>query len=339
MTVPCRRPSPVQLSVYLSICLPSGLLFGALAGGCANTSGSTLAVCDPLTSAAAARSPWQDATVFTVVMENHSRGQIFGNPKAPYINQLARENAVAEGYHDSFVHPSEPNYFWMVAGQNFGILDDGDPISHHIATRSHIADQLELAGLSWKSYQESMGEPCGLASHGRYGAKHNPFVYFDDVNGWDGQAFHPEQRCVAHVVDYTELDGDIARRALPRYAFITPNLDNDMHDGSIADGDAWLARELPKLMATENYQHGGVIFLLWDEGGGSPASDDPPFIAISPRAAHGLRSKVDYDTSSYLKTVQDMLGVTELPCAAQSDRTTTQSMTDLFTMPLTGAST
>ena len=84
---------------------------------------------------------------------------------------------------------------------------------------------------------------------------------------------------------------------------------------------------------------GGVIFLRWDERGGSPASDDPPFIAISPRAAHGLRSKVDHDTSSYLKTVQDMLGVTELPGAAQRDRSTAQRMTDLFTMPLTGAST
>ena len=79
----------------------------------------------------------------------------------------------------------------------------------------------------------------------------------------------------------------------------------------------------------------GVIFLLWDEGGGSPASDDPPFIAISPNAVSGMRSQVDYDTSSYLKTVQNILGISELPCDAA--RTTVQSMTDLFAMPLTGA--
>jgi phospholipase C len=243
---------------------------------------------------------------------------------------------VAEGYHDSFVHPSEPNYFWMVAGQNFGVLDDSDPGSHHLASTSHIADQLELAGLSWKSYQESMGSPCGLTSHGRYAAKHNPFAYFDDINGWDGKAFHPEQRCNAHVVDYSQLDADIASHALPSYVFITPNLDSDMHDGSIGQGDSWLAREVPKLLATDGYKNGGVIFLLWDEGGGSPASDDPPFIAISPNAAHGTKSQTDYDTSSYLMTVQNILGLRPLPCAAAADRSTTAAMTDLFTAPLTG---
>jgi phospholipase C len=305
--------------------------------GCANTSGSTLATCNPLTNTATAALPqWKGGTVFTIVMENHSRGQIFGNTNAPFINRLASENAVAEGYHDSFVHPSEPNYFWMVAGQNFGVLDDADPGSHHLGATSHIADQIEGVGLSWKAYLENMGEPCGLTSHGRYGAKHNPFVYFNDINGWDGKAFHPEQRCNAHVVDYSQLDADIAAHALPSYVFITPNLDNDMHDGSIAQGDSWLANELPKLMATDNYQHGGVIFLMWDEGGGSPAADDPPFIAISPNAARGMRSQVDYDTSSYLKTVQNILGIGELPCAAASERSTVDNMADLFSVPLTG---
>jgi len=317
---------------------PRAVVLGSLvlAGCAANTSGTTLAVCQPLGPAPAppAATAWQAGTVFTVVMENHSRSQILGSAKAPYINQLAADNAVAEGYHDPFVHPSEPNYFWMVAGQNFGILDDGDPAAHHIAAQSHIADQLELAGFGWKAYQESMGAPCGLQSHGRYAAKHDPFVYFDDINGWDGTAFHPDARCAAHVVDYSQLDADIANHALPRYVFITPNLDNDMHDGSIAQGDAWLASELPKLMATDNFKNGGVIFLLWDEGGGTPAADDPPFLAISPNAARGARSQTDYDTTSYLKTVQDILGVSELPCAADGQRTTTASMTDLFTVPL-----
>ena len=309
-----------------------------LAGGCANTSGNTLAPCDPLASApASAAPPWKGGTVFTIVMENKSRGDILGNSRAPYINQLASQNAVALGYHDSYVHPSEPNYFWMVAGQNFGILDDGEPASHHIDARSHLADQIELAGLTWKTYQESMGAPCGLTSHGRYAAKHNPFVYFDDITGWDGKAFHPEQRCNDHVVDYSELDRDIANHALANYVFITPNLDSDMHDGSVSFGDSWLANEVPKLLATDNYKNGGVIFLLWDEGGGSPASDDPPFIAISPHVAPGMRSQVDYDTSSYLKTVQNILGLSALPCAEAVTRSIVSSMDDLFTVPVSAA--
>jgi phospholipase C len=318
--------------------VPRALVCGAVSLlGCVNNSGNTNVACDALTgTAAVAPAAWKGGTVFTIVMENHSRSQILGNSAAPYINQLARDHAVAEGYHDSFVHPSEPNYFWMVAGQNFGVLDDGDPADHHLDSTSHIADQLERAGLSWKAYQESMGSPCGLSSHGRYAAKHNPFAYFNDINGWDGKAFHPEPRCNAHVVDYSQLDADIASHALPRYVFITPNLDNDMHDGSINQGDRWLASELPKLLATDGYKNGGVIFLMWDEGGGTPVSDDPPFLAISPSAAHGTKSQTDYDTSSYLLTVQNILGLQPLPCAAAADRSTTAAMTDLFTVPLTG---
>jgi phospholipase C len=320
----------------MSIIARASVLGVFAVAGCANTSGNTFAVCSPQASATAnAPAQWQGGTVFTIVMENHSRGQIFGNSRAPYINQLASEHAVADGYHDSFVHPSEPNYLWMVAGQNFGVLDDGEPSAHHLDTQSHLVDQIEGAGLTWKAYQESMGAPCGLTSHGRYAAKHNPFVYFNDVNGWDGTAYHPDARCNSHVVDYSQLDIDIANHTLPRYVFITPNLDNDMHDAPIGTGDSWLANEIPKLLATDNYKNGGVIFLMWDEGGGSPAADDPPFIAISPNAAHGTHSQVDYDTSSYVKTVQNILGIDELPCADASVRTTVDNMTDLFTVPLT----
>jgi len=269
-------------------------------------------------------------------MENKSRGDIFGNSSAPFINQLAKQYAVADGYHDSYVHPSEPNYLWMVAGENFGILDDDDPASHSIDATSHIADQLELAGLSWKSYQESMGAPCGLVSHGRYAAKHDPFVYFDDINGWDGKTFQPSPRCQDHVVDYSQLDADIAVDEIPKYVFITPNLDDDMHDGSIAQGDLWLSTEMPKIMATTAYQNGGVIFLLWDEGSGTlTPSDDPPFIAISPNAAAGQQSKTSYDTSSYLKTVQGILGLDAVPCA--KDPAEVSTMTDLFSVPVSTA--
>jgi hypothetical protein len=54
---------------------------------------------------------------------------------------------------------------------------------------------------------------------------------------------------------------------------------------------------------------------------------------ISANAAHGTHSHIDYDTSSYLKTVQNILGVSELPCADAADRNTAASMTDLFTPP------
>lgn len=285
--------------------------------------------------------PKTSGTVFTIVIENHSASQIFGNfgnsmfknPQAPFLNKIAKQYAVAGAYHDTYVHPSEANYLWMASGENFDILDDDDPKSHSLDSTSHIADQIEDAGLTWKTYQESMGAPCGLKSHGRYAAKHNPFVFFSNINGWDGTKFQPSQRCIDHVVDYSELDKDIAAGTVPDYVFITPNLDNDMHDGSVNDADRWLEREITKIMATDAYKQGGVIFVLGDEGGGFPAKDDPPFIMISDLAKKGYVSMVDYDTSAYLKTVQTLLGLAPLPCDPERDAVPV--MNDLFETPLT----
>jgi phosphatidylinositol-3-phosphatase len=311
------------------------LAMGSAILGCTpNNSGSVNAECEELSAMAAPVTPTVKGTVFTIVVENHSASQVFDpNTGARFMTKMAAQYSTSLGYHDSFVHPSEANYLWMASGQNFDVLDDQDPIGHHLASTSHIADQIESAGLTWKTYQEAMGEPCGLKSHGRYAAKHNPFVFFDDINGWDGTQFQFSQRCVDHVVDYSQLDKDIAAGTVPDYVFITPDLDNDMHDGSIGQADKWLEREVGKIMESDAYKKGGVIFLFGDEGGGYPASDDPPFIIISDMVKKGFVSKVDYDTSSYLKTVESLLGLAHLPCdPARSD---VSAMDDMFEAPLT----
>lgn len=311
--------------------MPLALLFAAACGP--NTSGNTNTACRPLSATTATRPAAWTGTVFTIVMENHSRGNIFGSASAPFINGLAAQGAIANGYHDSYVHPSEPNYIWMVAGENFGILDDGDPGPGHVlVSESHLADQIDKAGLTWKTYQEDMTEPCGLHSGGAYAAKHNPFAFFVDLNGWDDQTqtMHSTPRCTEHIVNFNQLAGDLASGNVPDYVFITPNLNNDMHDGSIQQADTWLAGVVPQIMASARYQNGGALFLVWDEG--NSQGDDPPFVVVSPNTKPGTVSTTDYDTSSFLKTVQAMLGVEALPCDANPDAVAT--MDDLFTMPL-----
>ncbi|HEY4182927.1 MAG TPA: alkaline phosphatase family protein [Kofleriaceae bacterium] len=317
------------------------LLLSSLAACAPNNSGNVVGqTCSAISavtpSPSSLESPFQ-GTVFTIVLENKSRSQMFGGSQAPYFQSLAKKYAVADGYTDAHVHPSEPNYIWMVAGQNFGILDDDPPAAHHIASTSHLADQIEAVGKTWKAYQESMGEACKVVSDGEYAAKHNPFVFFDDIVGWqDGQPLR-QQRCRDHVVDYTQFDVDLAADNLPNYVFITPNLINDMHDGSVAQGDAWLAKEVPKILASPAYQNGGVLFITADEGEGRSATDwtqadDPPFLVVSPLAKSGFVSEIPYDTSSYLKSVQAILGVEPLPCGEPGDAS--PLMDDLFTVPL-----
>jgi hypothetical protein len=219
----------------------------------------------------------------------------------------------------------------MVSGQNFGILDNNGPESHHIATTSHLVDQIEHVGKTWKSYQESMGEPCKIVNAGTYAVKHNPFVFFDDLVSWTGTTAVRSQRCIEHVVDYSELAVDLASGNMPDYVFITPDLISDMHDGSVKQGDAWLAREVPKILASDAYKNGGVLIITADEGEGQ--GDDPPFVLASPLGKKGVISDVAYDTSSYLKTVQAIMGVDALPCGGDNVAAI-PTMGDLFTVPL-----
>src|SRR5256885_16784069 len=54
--------------------------------------------------------------VILVVLENQKYGAIIGNPRAPYLNSLARRYAVAGNYFAN-THPSIGDYFELTTGQ------------------------------------------------------------------------------------------------------------------------------------------------------------------------------------------------------------------------------
>ena len=262
-------------------------------------------------------------TVFLIVMENHNWSQIAGNPSAPYINgTLLRLGAHAENYVNGAMHPSEPNYVWLEAGDALGIANDAAPAYNNRTTRAHLTAFLDAAAVSWKSYQEGITpDSCPLTSTGRYDPKHDPMVYFDDVRA----------DCVTHVRPYSELERDLVAGPVAAYNFITPDLCNDMHgsagcatDDAVANGDAWLAREVPKILASEAYQKGGAILITWDEGGG--AESPLGMLVVSPFAKAGYAGRVQYSHSSTLRTVQEVFAVRPyLRAAADSN-----SLSDLF---------
>ena len=201
----------------------------------------------------------QIKTVFLILMENENWQDIVGNPAAPYLNEklLPQAAYATQYYNPPGIHPSLPNYLWLEAGDWFGVgLDDSDPSrgADELATTAHLATLLTASGRSWKEYAEAIdGHGCPLVSNGPYAAKHNPFVYFDDITG------HLDPRdptCLAHNRPYTELASDLGGGAVASYNFITPNQCNDMHSCPIAAGDRWLSTQLPILMASHAYQDG-----------------------------------------------------------------------------------
>ncbi len=264
-------------------------------------------------------------------MENQSWSGIMGSSSAPYINQILAQGAYATQYYTPpGNHPSEPNYLWLEAGTSFGISNDNNPSSNSQTSTAHLVNQIEAAGLTWKSYQEDItGTTCPLTAVNEYAPTHNPMVFFTDVTNNNSPS---APRCLAHVRPYTELAGDLMNGTVPNYAFITPNLCDDMHDpcaptnNQVKQGDTWLSVLVPKLLASQAYQNGAVVFILWDEGGNS--SDGPiGMIALGKDVKVGYSNAIHYTHSSTLRTVQEIFGLSPF----LGDAANATDLSDLFT--------
>ena len=269
--------------------------------------------------------------VWVIVMENTNWSEFHHHARAPFIGHLIATAAHADAYENvPDLHPSEPNYIWLEAGASLGIKSDADPAVNHRATRDHLTDLLRDAGISWKAYMQSIsGTECPLRSHGEYAAKHDPFIFFDDVTG-GGHADDPY--CIAHVRPLDELSHDLEDAATtPRYSFIAADLCHDMHDSCaplhdrIAQGDAWLQTTVEMIERSPAYQH-GAIFITWDEneGGNGPIG----MIVVSPFAKAHYFNTVKYSHSSTLKTVEEIFAVGPLLGAAGARGT--NDLSDLF---------
>ena len=266
-----------------------------------------------LRSAPQAPPPSNIKTVWIILMENHNWSQILGSKNAPYINSLLPKASHAEQYFNPpGIHPSLPNYLWLEAGTNFGILDDNPPSVNSQTTTQHLVTFLQNKGITWKTYQENIdGLTCPLATAGEYAVKHNPFVYFDDVTGNQNPN---SAECISHVRPFTEMANDLATGNVAQYNFITPNLCDDMHDrckpihNAIAQGDTWLSQNLPTILNSAAYQT-GAAFITWDEA----ATGDGPIgmIVLSPFAkGAGYQNSIHYTHGSTLRTFQEIFGVT-----------------------------
>lgn len=278
-------------------------------------------------------------TVFIILMENHNwtegsgSGSIKGSRYAPYINNtlLPMASHAEQYFNPPGIHPSLPNYLWLEAGTNFGILDDNAPSVNSQTTTQHLVTLLNNANISWKAYEEDIsGSTCPLTNTGEYAVKHDPFVYFDDVtNNQDSNSAY----CISHVRPFTELATDLASGNVAQYNFITPNLCDDMHDkckpvqNAIEQGDTWLKNNVPAILNSAAYKNGGAVFITWDEA----ATGDGPIgmIVLSPFAkGNGYENFIHYTHGSTLRTFEEIFGVLPL----LNDAANQTDLRDLFSV-------
>ncbi len=243
-----------------------------------------------------------------------------------------------------------------------------------------IAEQLAAAGKSWKTYQENLpltgpdlidysdgnftnltdfslinpqlNPPLSQADIVQlYASKHNPFVYFSDV-----------QTGTNPLVSYAQMsafDGvgglwaDLATARGPDFSFIVPNQCNDQHgrgngtafcgydpndNGTQAGlnpaliilGDQAVQKIVTAIHASPAWKHGhSAIITIWDENDYAvqPIINQVMAIVDTNYGFHGITSSVFYDHFSLLRSIE---GGLKLPCLNHACDFGTQAMTDLF---------
>ncbi|KDF02000.1 acid phosphatase [Mycolicibacterium aromaticivorans JS19b1 = JCM 16368] len=184
--------------------------------------------------------------VVIVVEENHAASQIIGNKSAPFINTLAANGALMTQAF-AVAHPSEPNYLALFAGNTFGVDSDACPLT--LGPEPNLAAELIASRYSFGGFAEDLpavgSTVCGA---GKYARKHAPWVNFSNV-------------APAASMPFTSF---AAGPQLPTVSFVVPNLDNDMHDGSVAQADTWLAANIAPYANWAMANH-GLLIVTFDE--------------------------------------------------------------------------
>lgn len=270
----------------------------------------------------------QAGHVIVVVEENHSYNKIIGSSAMPYLNSLANKYGLAVNYYGN-THPSIGNYLMMTTGQ---IITNSDGYSGTISA-NNLARAFLTAGVSWKSYAESLpstgytgGDKYPYAKH------HNPFAYFTDVVNSSTEK--------NNLVPFTQFSQDLANGVLPRFSFVVPNMQHNMHDcptsasctdaQKAAAADNWLKSNIAPLLASAGFQKDGLLMITWDEGNSTDTAHGGGQVAtvvIGPKVKSGSRSTTLYQHQSLLRTVLSALGASSLAPGAAASAT---PMSDLF---------
>jgi len=229
--------------------------------------------------------------------ENHSYSDIIGNLQAPYINTLASEGALFTSSYAA-AHPSEPNYLAIFSGSTQGVTSDACPLSFKT---SNLGNELIVAGKAFTGYAEGLPSPGSkVCSSGEYARKHVPWTDFSDLPSSVDQPF------TAFPSNYANL---------PTVSFVIPDLLDDMHNGTIQQGDTWLQNNLSAYVNWTKTNN-SLLIITWDEDDGSEGNQIPT-IFVGPMVKPGQYSeKITH--YSVLRTLEAMYKLPYLGNAASA---------------------
>jgi acid phosphatase len=238
------------------------------------------------------------AHVIVIVEENKSLAQIDGSSSASFINAIARRGALFTNAH-GVTHPSLPNYLALFAGLT-NTNGDGCPARGISPDAPNLGTELLAAHLTFAGYSEALPATGSIVcAAGTYARKHAPWVAFENIPKADNRPM------TALPVDYDDL---------PTVAFLIPDVDDDMHDGTIAEGDTWLVHNVKPLLAWADL-HDALVVITWDEG--YDQANTIPTIFYGPMVKPG-RYAARVNHYSTLRTLEDMYGLKRTGGAANA---------------------
>ncbi|MHA7730486.1 PE domain-containing protein [Mycobacterium sp. ML3] len=175
--------------------------------------------------------------VFLIYMENKGAGDIIGSVNAPYLNSLINSYGYANNYY-ALGHPSDPNYFRIMGGSDFGLIYNAPPNSINAPS---LMEEMDAANISWAGYAQSMPYPGAIVSSGDYSVDALPFANYSYVYN------NTPTYLQTHLLPLTQLSTDLQNPGTtPRFSWIAANGSNNMEGPVDFPGGAanWLASQL-----------------------------------------------------------------------------------------------
>ena len=247
--------------------------------------------------------------VVVIAFENHSYAQVLGrHAPASYFKTIAAGCASATRFRAAHVPRSLPNYIAATSGR-VTITGDCEPSRSCRSTSRNLFSQ--LGPQHWRVWAESMPGPCYAKNHGQYVPRHAPAIYYTRIR---------RPVCRRDMLPLPKATPHPGRK----FTWVAPNLQHDMHDGSLGQAAAWLHTYLAGgrgLLRTEGYRSGHTAVFVWfDTGAGGASIRTPiPLIVLSrhtPRR-HFTRPMTNYQL---LRTWESMfhLHCLNLACGARN---------------------
>ncbi len=188
-----------------------------------------------------------------------------------------------------------------------------------------LGDELDGAKLSWRFYAAGYGSRQDGYTWSSYQAIKHIFKGPD----WKADVVSPNWKFIT----------DVRAGNLSNFTWITPlcHWSDHVNCGG-GDGPSWVAA-LVNAVGKSKFWDSTVIFVQWDDWGGTYDHVPPPFedydglgfrvplIMLSPYAKEGKVTHVQYETASVLRFAEDLYGLGQL---AAADRRANSPAKDCF---------